>query len=555
MLSLKNIPIVRPFPITLNISLSLGSRSDVVGRPIGSQIPKTTEIHNVYRINISEPGDLAIINSSDPIEDFLENTTLPIEGGTVDLANRGLARPSNNISYTFARDSNLNGQLDDDDDFYDVAIPASNIAGTAIFNKAVSSGTYFLEILDTNGEGFSVDEGLVLFDPGGRNGVSSPNTIPINTPPISTPDNPPTPAPNPPPVTVPNPPPVLRPSSIPGNFSLPLGRNSDVVGRRIGSEQFTSLEIHNVYRIDIPEPGDLVVINSSDPIEVFLENTALPPEGGTVDLTNRGRARPSNNISYTLAGDANRNGQLDDGDDFYDLAIPTSNIAGTAIFNKAVVPGTYFLEILDTNGADLSVDESLILFDPGGRNGEPLISDVSSGTHTNATFNRIEGTIGKADRITGTLQNDEILGKSGNDVLIGKNGNDILIGDAGRDRLKGGNGKDSLIGGSGRDQLFGDKGKDTLEGGGGSDLLDGGLGKDIIITGGGSDRIVIRRGQGLDRVRDFNSKRDKIDLRGIRFNQLTIQNKQDDVLIKFEGQNLLRLEDIKLQQINQSDFV
>ena len=99
------------------------------------------------------------------------------------------------------------------------------------------------------------------------------------------------------------------------------------------------------------------------------------------------------------------------------------------------------------------------------------------------------------------------------------------------------------------------KGNDTLQGGGGSDVFDGGKGKDTIITGGGSDRIRIRRGHGFDRVRDFRNNRDKIDLVGINFNQLTLQQRQGDVIVKLGGQNLLRLENTSLQAIDQTDFV
>ena len=159
------------------------------------------------------------------------------------------------------------------------------------------------------------------------------------------------------------------------------------------------------------------------------------------------------------------------------------------------------------------------------------------------------------DRLVGNQQDNRLIGKAGNDRLIGKAGNDQLVGGGGNDVLKGGSGKDVLKGGGGKDVLNAGRGNDKLQGGGGSDVLDGGKGKDTIITGGGSDRIRIRRGQGFDRVRDFRNNRDKIDLVGINFDQLTLQQRQGDVIVKLGGQNLLRLEDTPLQAIDQADFV
>ncbi|MEM9213001.1 MAG: S8 family serine peptidase [Cyanobacteria bacterium P01_F01_bin.150] len=186
------------------------------------------------------------------------------------------------------------------------------------------------------------------------------------------------------------------------------------------------------------------------------------------------------------------------------------------------------------------------------------------------------------DRLVGSRQNDRLLGKAGNDFLLGKSGNDQLIGGSGNDTLKGGSGDDTLVGGGGNDTLkggggddiltggsgndtlkggggddilTGGGGNDTLKGGGGSDRFDGGKGSDIIVTGGGRDRILIRRGQGFDRVKDFRDGRDKIDLVNINFNQLTLQQQKDDVIVKLGRQKLLRLEDTSLQVLDQADFV
>ena len=170
------------------------------------------------------------------------------------------------------------------------------------------------------------------------------------------------------------------------------------------------------------------------------------------------------------------------------------------------------------------------------------------------TLTRLVGSRGK-DKLVGRQQDDRLIGKAGNDRLIGKAGNDQLIGGGGNDKLDGGDGDDQLKGGGGNDILKAGKGEDILKGGGGNDTFDGGKGKDLIITGGGRDRIRVRKGQGLDRVRDFRNNTDKLDLVGIKFNQLTFQQRKKDVMVKLGGQNLLQLENTSLEDIEQTDFV
>lgn len=180
---------------------------------------------------------------------------------------------------------------------------------------------------------------------------------------------------------------------------------------------------------------------------------------------------------------------------------------------------------------------------------------------------------GRDDTLRGDDGNDVLYGEAGNDTLLGGQGDDSLRGDIGRDRLDGSTGNDRLLGGDDADVLLGGGGSDRLEGqdgndqlrggserdillgGTGDDRLDGEGGNDTITTGAGRDVIVIREGQGVDRVTDFQNRRDTIDLVGIRFGQLTILQQRDDVLIKLGSNTLLRLEDINISAIDRADFV
>lgn len=105
---------------------------------------------------------------------------------------------------------------------------------------------------------------------------------------------------------------------------------------------------------------------------------------------------------------------------------------------------------------------------------------------------------------------DRLTGGAGDDVLEGRRGNDSLWGKGGDDTLKGGAGKDVLHGGAGNDRLLGEAGADRLAGAAGNDTLTGGKGNDILSGGAGADTFVFRKGDGKDRITDFNPDQDRL---------------------------------------------
>jgi Ca2+-binding RTX toxin-like protein len=82
-------------------------------------------------------------------------------------------------------------------------------------------------------------------------------------------------------------------------------------------------------------------------------------------------------------------------------------------------------------------------------------------------------------------------------------GDDTLTGTTGGDTINGLGGNDTILGLAGSDKLLGGDGNDTLRGGAGADTLTGGAGADLFLfeTGGNNDKIL-----------DFVSGTDKIDL-------------------------------------------
>jgi Ca2+-binding RTX toxin-like protein len=60
--------------------------------------------------------------------------------------------------------------------------------------------------------------------------------------------------------------------------------------------------------------------------------------------------------------------------------------------------------------------------------------------------------------------------------------------------------------------LFGEAGNDALDGGVGTDHIFGGLGADILTGGGDIDTFHIKWGEGADKITDFVSGSDEIEL-------------------------------------------
>ena len=130
-----------------------------------------------------------------------------------------------------------------------------------------------------------------------------------------------------------------------------------------------------------------------------------------------------------------------------------------------------------------------------------------------------------SDILWGRGGRDTLSGSGGNDRLSGRGGSDKIKGGAGKDRMGGGTSNDQLFGGGGADRLKGKKGQDRLIGGGGNDRLIGGGGDDVLV--GGQGRDVLTGGNGKDsftfnnlseagdRVTDFDSANDLLDVRGI----------------------------------------
>lgn len=185
----------------------------------------------------------------------------------------------------------------------------------------------------------------------------------------------------------------------------------------------------------------------------------------------------------------------------------------------------------------------------------PLFLDVK-GYDTTQWGGYVLTSVSNAPSLTGTAGADRIQGGAGATIINGKGGNDILNGGAGNDRLYGSTGNDTLFGNADHDRLFGGAGADRLLGGSGADSLEGGAGNDVLTGGLGADRFVFRRGEGADRITDFQDGTDRIQIIGgpTSITGLTLRALGDDVRITF-GTTTILVQDITLGEFGNADFI
>ncbi|EFC4421672.1 hypothetical protein FDP73_23285 [Escherichia coli] len=126
--------------------------------------------------------------------------------------------------------------------------------------------------------------------------------------------------------------------------------------------------------------------------------------------------------------------------------------------------------------------------------------------------------------------------------IIGSNGKTTFYGGHQTDHFYGGDESDKIYGRGGSDLLFGGKGNDIIWGGDGNDLLSGGEGNDELEGDMGDDVYLFKKGDGQDRIYDFNGEKDMLFLDGITASdivfrrnperqslELTVQNSTDSI--------------------------
>ena len=115
-----------------------------------------------------------------------------------------------------------------------------------------------------------------------------------------------------------------------------------------------------------------------------------------------------------------------------------------------------------------------------------------------------------------------------------------------------------LLGLAGQDRLSGGHGNDHIDGGAdpGDDVIDSDAGNDWMFGGCSADTFVFAAGDGTDRIRDFHSGRDRLDLSqtGLAFEELTLGATQwGQVRISY-GEDMIILQGF-LATVTEADFI
>ena len=141
-------------------------------------------------------------------------------------------------------------------------------------------------------------------------------------------------------------------------------------------------------------------------------------------------------------------------------------------------------------------------------------------------------------------------GLGGDDAYIVDNADDLVIeaANGGTDKVVTscsytlGNGVETLrttVSGTAAIDLTGNQLTNLIIGNRGANELEGGRGNDVLIGGGGRDTFIFSRGDGADKIRDYQAGLDSFDLTGAtgadRFEDLHLTQIHSKVRIDFDG--------------------
>jgi Ca2+-binding RTX toxin-like protein len=121
-------------------------------------------------------------------------------------------------------------------------------------------------------------------------------------------------------------------------------------------------------------------------------------------------------------------------------------------------------------------------------------------------------------------------------------------------------GNDTMTGSSANEYLYGLKGNDKINGMGGADVLGGGQGNDTLTGGGGVDYFDFAKGDGKDKITDFNADNSNFiehDYIMADFNDVTIKatgSEGQHTLINFGNGSTITLLNVLSTDVGEGDF-
>jgi Ca2+-binding RTX toxin-like protein len=202
----------------------------------------------------------------------------------------------------------------------------------------------------------------------------------------------------------------------------------------------------------------------------------------------------------------------------------------------------------------------------GGKGDETPADGGTVAPPASSTGKTITGTT-KSEKLTGTSGADTIEGGAGKDTIDGGNGTDTVSYahsskavkiDLGGSTQSGGDAAGDKL--ANVENVTGSDYNDTIVGNDGDNVLTGGAGKDTMTGGDGADVFFFGAKSGQDVIQDFESGEDHIHFSGIsgfRSGEDVLdhaKNSGDDVIIDLGGGNTIKLLDIDVKHLHESDF-
>lgn len=363
-----------------------------------------------------------------------------------------------------------------------------------------------------------------------------------------------------------------------GNDKLSGGAGNDWLDGGLGADTMTGGAGNDTFIVDNPNDvvieaarggSDTVLVTTSYVLSSTAEieflgiyydpyaGAALPPPGGgdtrAINLTGNGYAQ-------TITGNAGDN--------------VLSGMGGNDVLN-----GGYGNDTLsggagnDTLTGGAGNDTFLFAL----HDGKDIITDFSTGDTLQVTgYTAAKSVVQSGTNVIVTLSTTDVITLQNTDIATvnaglhfssstsggGTGGGASNTPTAGDDTLTGTSGNDTINGLAGNDTISGLAGVDTINGGDGNDIIRGGLGNDILTGGAGADIFVFEPKGGNDKITDFVSGTDKLDLRLLNTDMTAIKevvNTAGNMVISVDanhdGRADFTITLIHVSHVNASDFI
>ncbi|MBA4801326.1 MAG: tandem-95 repeat protein [Euryhalocaulis sp.] len=277
----------------------------------------------------------------------------------------------------------------------------------------------------------------------------------------------------------------------------------------------------------------------------FLASGESATDSFTYTVSDGNGGTDSATVYVTVIGENDSPDAVGDGN----VVVESDVASGNVLANDTDPDASDILEVVGVNGSSSDVGTTITLgsgaeltlnsdgtydYDPNGAFDSLETGDTSADSFTYIVSDGNGATDSATVYITVTGESAEVLvGTNGNDTLNGTPGQDVIYGLDGHDRLNGLADDDVLFGGNGDDRMIGGAGDDTLVGGQGRDTLTGNSGADVFVYTALTDST--RAATGRDRITDFESGVDQIDLSAIDANSVLGGDQAFSIVGSFSG--------------------